>query len=59
MDVISSMTVWQTLKAAGYNKTKPTWKLGLTVKVKTARWRFCQNHAHWTIREMESCFLEL
>ena len=51
---IDSMTVWRTLKAAGYNKTKPTRKLGLTVEMRMARWRFCQKHKDWTIEEWKA-----
>ncbi|PZD22185.1 HTH-Tnp-Tc3-2 domain containing protein, partial [Pyrenophora tritici-repentis] len=34
---ISSTTVWRVLKAAGYNKTKPTRKPGLTKKMRQER----------------------
>ncbi|KAI1678360.1 Tc1 [Pyrenophora tritici-repentis] len=46
---VSSTTVWRVLKAAGYNKTKPTRKPGLTKKMRQERLNWCLAHKDWTL----------
>ena len=43
------MTIQQTLKAARYNKTKLTQKLGLTVEMRIKQLQFCIEHEHQTL----------
>jgi hypothetical protein len=49
--VISPMTVWRILRAAGLKKTKPTRKPGLTEKMKRERFQFCLLHQDWTVED--------
>lgn len=46
---ISGSTVWRILKVAGFRKTKPTIKPGLSQAMKDARLDWCLQHQHWTI----------
>jgi transposase len=48
---VSAMTVWRILKAAGFRKTKPTRKPGLTPEMEKARLQFALEHEHWTIKD--------
>src|SRR5258708_6134832 len=45
---VSDITVWRILKAAGFRKTKPTRKPGLTEEMEKARLQFAREHEHWT-----------
>jgi transposase len=47
----SAMTVWRILRAAGFGKTKPTRKPGLTPEMKQARLQFALDHEHWTLED--------
>ncbi|KAI1512890.1 Tc1 [Pyrenophora tritici-repentis] len=51
---ISSTTVWRVLKAAGYNKTKPTRKPGLTKKMRQERLEWCLAHQDWTLEDWKN-----
>jgi transposase len=51
---ISDITVWRILRRAGYRKTKPTRKPGLTKKMKEARLKWCQAHEDWTIEDWKN-----
>jgi transposase len=51
---ISATTVWRVLKSAGYNKTKPTRKPGLTKKMKEERLAWCRTHEHWTLDDWKN-----
>lgn len=48
---ISSTTVLRILKAAGFRKTKPTRKPGLTKKMRAERLQWCLAHQHWTLED--------
>lgn len=48
---ISAMTVWRILRNAGFKKTKPTRKPGLTKAMKQARLEFCLKFQHWTLED--------
>ncbi len=48
---ISASTVLRILKKAGYKKTKPTRKPGLTKKMKEERLKWCKEHEHWTLED--------
>ena len=48
---ISATTVFRILKAAGFKKTKPTRKPGLTKKMKEARLQWCLAHRDWTLED--------
>jgi len=43
---ISAVTIWRLLKKAGFKKTKPTRKPGLTQKMKNKRLEWCLAHEH-------------
>jgi hypothetical protein len=49
--VISAMTVWRILRAAGMKKTKPTRKPGLTERMRKERLEFCLRYQHWTLED--------
>jgi hypothetical protein len=49
--VISPMTVWRILRAAGMKKTKPTRKPGLTEKIRRERLQFCLRYKDWTLED--------
>ncbi|USP76585.1 Transposase [Curvularia clavata] len=48
---VSSSTIWRVLRAAGYNKTKPTRKPGLTQKMRQERLEWCLAHRDWTLED--------
>jgi len=48
---VSEQTVWRVLHAAGFTKTKPTRKPGLTVRMRALRLQFCLDHQHWTLED--------
>ena len=48
---VSDVTVWRILRAAGFRKTKPTRKPGLTEDMERARYKFALEHEHWTIED--------
>ncbi|KAK7190291.1 hypothetical protein PSPO01_04012 [Paraphaeosphaeria sporulosa] len=48
---VSSTTVWRVLKIAGFKKTKPTRKPGLTKKMRAERLNWCLQHKDWTIED--------
>jgi len=48
---ISASTVRNILKNAGFRKTKPTRKPGLTAKMRQMRLRWCLDHADWTLED--------
>ena len=48
---ISAITIWRILKSAGFNKTKPTRKPGLTKKIREERLKWCLAHQHWTLED--------
>lgn len=51
---ISSTTVLRILKKAGFRKTKPTRKPGLTKKMKQDRLQWCLEHQHWTLEDWKN-----
>ena len=51
---LSKMTVLRVLKAAGFHKTKPTRKPGLTAKMKIDRLRWCEAHRDWTLEDWKN-----
>jgi transposase len=48
---VSASTVRRILHQAGYRKTKPTRKPGLTQKMKRDRLNWCLSHRHWTLED--------
>jgi len=48
---ISATTVWRILRSAGFRKTKPTRKPGLTEQMKKERLQWCLDHEHWTLED--------
>lgn len=48
---ISATTVLRILKLAGFKKTKPTRKPGLTKKMMAERLQWCLAHQHWTLED--------
>jgi transposase len=54
MGNISAKTVWRILCAAGFKKTKPTRKPGLTEEMKQARLAFALRHEHWTLEDWKN-----
>jgi transposase len=51
---VSSITVWRVLREAGFRKTKPTRKPGLTKKMKTERLDWCLAYRHWTLEDWKN-----
>jgi hypothetical protein len=51
---ISSTTIWRILKTAGFQKTKPTRKPGLTKKMRAERLKWCLDHQHWTLEDWKN-----
>jgi transposase len=51
---VSSTTVWRVLRAAGYNKTKPTRKPGLTKKMRQERLDWCLTHKDWSLKDWKN-----
>jgi transposase len=51
---ISASTVWRVLRKAGYKKTKPTRKPGLTKKMRNERLAWCREHEDWTLEDWKN-----
>jgi hypothetical protein len=51
---ISASTVTRILKAAGYRKTKPTRKPGLTTRMRKERLQWCLDHQDWTLEDWKA-----
>ncbi|KAL5610411.1 hypothetical protein FOBRF1_006528 [Fusarium oxysporum] len=51
---ISKTTVKRNLKAAGYRKTKPTRKPGLTKKMQKERLDWCTAHRDWSVEDWKA-----
>ncbi|KAL6167944.1 hypothetical protein ACJQWK_05613 [Exserohilum turcicum] len=51
---ISRTTVWRVLREAGYRKTKPTRKPGLTQEMRSARLKWALNHKDWTLEDWKN-----
>ncbi|KAH7558222.1 Transposase [Bipolaris maydis] len=51
---ISASTVWRVLRAAGYRKTKPTRKPGLTQEMRSARLKWALEHKDWTLEDWKN-----
>ena len=51
---VSRVTIWRILKAAGFRKTKPTRKPGLTKKMKKDRLNWCLEHKDWTLNDWKN-----
>ncbi|KAF4414769.1 hypothetical protein FACUT_13982 [Fusarium acutatum] len=51
---ISKSTVKKILKAAGYKKTKPTRKPGLTAAMRKERLNWCIAHRDWTLEDWKA-----
>ena len=51
---ISASTIRLVLKKAGFRKTKPTRKPGLTKKMRAERLAWCLAHEHWTIEDWKN-----
>ena len=49
--MVSKTTVLRILKSAGFRKTKPTRKPGLTKKMRRERLDWCIAHQHWTLED--------
>ncbi|KAI8659476.1 hypothetical protein NCS56_00897900 [Fusarium sp. Ph1] len=56
---LSAITVWRILKAAGFQKTKPTRKPGLTKKMRQERYKWCIAHQDWTLEDWKNviCYI--
>jgi hypothetical protein len=51
---ISASTVLRILHKAGFKKTKPTRKPGLTKKMRADRLAWCRAHQHWTLEDWKA-----
>ncbi|KFY41167.1 hypothetical protein V494_03175 [Pseudogymnoascus sp. VKM F-4513 (FW-928)] len=51
---ISATTIWRVLKKAGFRKTKPTRKPGLTKKMRAERLQWCRDHQHFTLEDWKN-----
>jgi transposase len=51
---VSPATVWRVLRKAGFKKTKPTRKPGLTKKMRKERLQWCLQHENWTIEDWKN-----
>jgi transposase len=51
---VSATTICRILKAARFNKTKPTRKLRLTKKMKAERLAWCRQFEHWTLTDWKN-----
>jgi transposase len=51
---ISKTTVTRILKAAGFRKTKPTRKPGLTTKMRKERLQWCLDHQNWSLEDWKA-----
>jgi transposase len=56
---ISASTVWRVLRKAGYKKTKPTRKPGLTKKMRNERLAWCREHEDWTLEDWKNVIAAL
>jgi hypothetical protein len=48
------MTIWRTLRGAGFKKTKPTRKPGLTKKIQQDRLDWCLQRKDWTLEDWKN-----
>lgn len=48
---ISASTVWRVLRSAGFQKTKPTRKPGLSEAMRKRRLDWCIQHSSWTLED--------
>ena len=51
---ISATSIWRVLRKAGFKKTKPTRKPGLTKKMKKARLDWCLEHQYWSLDDWKN-----
>lgn len=51
---ISAKTVWSVLKKAGFRKTKPTRKPGLSKRMQNERLKWCLDHRNWTLEDWKN-----
>lgn len=51
---VSATTVLRTLRKAGFRKTKPTRKPGLTQRMRDDRLKWCLDHRDWTIEDWKN-----
>jgi len=51
---VSASTVRRILRSAGYRKTKPTRKPGLTKKMREERYQWCLEHENWTLEDWKN-----
>jgi transposase len=51
---VSASTVSRVLREEGFRKTKPTRKPGLTKQMREERYRWCQEHADWTLEDWKN-----
>jgi transposase len=51
---VSASTVWRVLKKAGFKKTKPMRKPGLTKRMMEDRYKWCCDHEHWTLDDWKN-----
>lgn len=51
---ISATTIWNMLKKAGFRKTKPTRKPGLTKRMREQRLKWCLDHSNWTLDDWKN-----
>lgn len=51
---ISASTVWRVLREAGFHKTKPTRKPGLTQKMRDERYKWALDHKDWTLEDWKN-----
>jgi transposase len=51
---ISAISVWRILRKAGLQKTKPTRKPGLTLKMRKERLNWCPARRHWTLEDWKT-----
>jgi hypothetical protein len=51
---MSATTVWRVLRQAGYHKTKPTRKPGLTQKMRDERYKWALDHKDWTLEDWKN-----
>lgn len=51
---LSGSTVYRILKTAGFKKTKPTRKPGLTAKMRAERLQWCLDHQDWTLEDFKN-----
>ena len=49
--IVSPTIVWQVLRSAGYRKTKPTRKPGLTKRMRDERLAWCLAYKDWTLED--------